>query len=276
MNIVPANFYSEIPLIDEIENSFEYTNPGEEVYNNQIFDSDRIAAFIDSLLPYAKEFTPQVEGDTSDPDAFFWKNPAFSYSDAMAYYCILRSYKPDHVLEIGSGFSTFVADQALQRNGKGKITIIEPYPKKFLMRLNTVDEIIQEQVQNIPVPALVNLVESSDIWFIDSTHTVKIGSDCLYIYLQIMPKVSKELLVHSHDVFLPYAASKKNALEKHVYWTEQYLLYAYMLDNPKIEVLYGSMYGVRKMPELMEKFMAGQYLSGGGSIWYRLKIPSKG
>ncbi len=270
INITPANFYSNIPLIDDINNSFEYRNRGEEIYNSGIFDARRMTQFMEIIGAYSHEFDPPKAGDEDDPAGFFWENPAFSYTDAMSYYCMLRHFKPERVLEIGSGFSTLVAHQALKMNGQGKLALIEPYPKAFLERLDTVDHIDQRFVQDIPVNELVTLVEDSDIWFIDSTHTVKTGSDCLYIYLLTMPAIKKDIIVHTHDVFLPYAPPKTKALEKHIYWTEQYLLYAYMLDNPKIEVLFGSAYAKEKIPDELSRLMGDKYPGGGGSIWYRL------
>ncbi|MEH6515086.1 MAG: class I SAM-dependent methyltransferase [Halioglobus sp.] len=270
LNIVPANFYSSIPLMDDIETSFEYRQPGAEVFNHGIFDATKVNSFVDSISAYAYEFEFPIEGNPENPDSFFWANPAFSYSDAMSYYCVLRHFKPDHVLEIGSGFSTLVADAAIKKNGKGALTLIEPFPKPFLRKLDTVDSIIDKFVQDIAVSELTDLVDRSDIWFIDSTHTVKIGSDCLYIYLKVMPNVSTETIVHTHDIYLPYGMPKNQAQEKHIYWTEQYLLYAYMLDNPKIDVLFGSAYTKTALPEAMTKLMHGKYPGGGGSIWYKL------
>lgn len=270
VNIVPANFYSDIPLVDDINQSFEYRNAGEEIYNSGIFNKGRIEDFLETLFEYSIEFSPPVEKNSKCPDEFYWSNPAFSYSDAMAYYCVIRCFKPDHILEIGSGFSTLVANEALTKNGKGKLTLIEPYPKEFLRKLECINSIIESFVQVIPVTDLVNLVESSDIWFIDSTHTVKVGSDCLYIYLIVMPEISKDIIIHSHDIHLPYGLPKRQALEKHIYWTEQYLLYAYMLDNPKINVLFSSAYVSRVLPDSLSRLMLGKYPGGGGSIWYKL------
>ena len=48
--------------------------------------------------------------------------------------------------------------------------------------------------------------------------------------------------MHTHDIHLPFGFPQNQVLEKHIYWTEQYLLYAYMLDNPKIKVLFGGAY----------------------------------
>jgi hypothetical protein len=271
INIIPANFYSQIPTIDEINSSFEYAQQDSEIYNKDIFNKKIIKDFIVSLYEYSEEFNPPLENDTTMQDHFFWKNSLFSYSDAMAYYCIIRKFKPDHILEIGSGYSTLIANQALKKNGKGRLTLIEPFPKKFLIKLDCVDKIIEHRIQDIPLEEAVNLVQQSDIWFIDSTHTVKIGSDCLYIYLKIMPQVTKDIIVHSHDIFLPFGMPKNWALEKHIYWTEQYLLYAYILDNPKIEVLYGSAYASQKLPDVIKNLMNGKYPGGGGSMYYRLK-----
>ena len=270
VNIIPANFYSNVPSVDEVENSFEYRSTEEEVYNEGIFDPTIIAEFTDLLIPYGLEFDPLVKGDKENPAGFFWENPAFSRSDAMSYYCMIRHTKPEHIIEIGSGFSTFVADAALQKNGSGRLTLIEPYPKPFLKSIKSVENIIKLPMQDIAVPEIVQLVESAQMWFIDSTHTVKVGSDCLYIYLKVMPKISTDIVVHTHDVNLPYGFPKHRVLDKHLYWTEQYLLYAYMLDNPKIEVLFGSAYLAKKFPDLMEKLMGGKFHGGGGSIWYQL------
>lgn len=270
INVVPANFYSNIPLIDDIENSFEYRSPKSEIYNSGLFDQELISDFVDKISVYSSELSAPENGDAENPEDFFWKNPAFSFSDAMSYYCVLRHFKPDHVLEVGSGFSTLIANKAIIKNGTGKITLIEPYPKDFLHNLDSVDTIIESFAQDIPVSDFVQLVESCDIWFIDSTHTVKIGSDCLYIYLKVMPEISTDIIVHTHDISLPFGMPKIKALNRHIYWTEQYLLYAYMLDNSKIEILFGSTYVDRVIPDAMKKLMANKYRGGGGSIWYRL------
>ncbi|MEM9772999.1 MAG: class I SAM-dependent methyltransferase [Chloroflexota bacterium] len=275
VNVVPANFYSNIPLVDDIKNSFEYKGESYEPYNNGLFNKEKIESFIKSIAIYAEEFNPPLEKAEGTTNQFYWKNPAFSYADAMAYYCILRHFKPTRLFEIGSGYSTLVANQALLANGKGNIMMIEPYPMDFLKSLETVDQIIEKFAQDIPVTDFVDLVESADVWFIDSTHTVKIGSDCLYIYLKVMPNITKEILVHTHDVYLPYGMPQKSALERHIYWTEQYLLYAYMLDNPKVDIKFSSIYAKRTMPESTKSLMQNKYHGGGASIWYTLNENSK-
>ncbi len=271
INVTPANFYASIPSLDELDAAFEYRPDEPEPFNGGLFDAGRMEAEIAALVPFAAEFDPPAEGDAADPAGFFWRNPAFSYADAMAYYAMIRRHRPEHVVEIGSGFSTLVADRALRDNGTGRLTLIEPYPKPFLRGLATVRDIIAEPVQNIPVARLAEMVDAAGFWFIDSTHTVKTGSDCLWIYLKVMPALTREVIVHSHDIYLPFGMPRALARDKHIYWTEQHLLYAYLLGNPRAEVLFSSAYADRALPEATARLMQGRWRGGGGSLWYRLR-----
>ena len=275
VNITPANFYATIPSVAEVEASFEYGAPFQEHYNGGLFDPERVQDEIAAMMVFASEFAPPVHGDRDAPAGFFWDNPAFSYSDAMAYYAMIRRLKPAGIVEIGSGFSTLIADAALRANGHGTLTLIEPCPKPFLRTLPTVSELIEAPVQSIPVDRLTRMIDAAGLWFIDSTHTVKTGSDCLWIYLKVMPQLACEVVVHAHDIFLPYGFPKRQILDKHIYWTEQYLLYAYLLDNPRAEVLFSSAYAANALPEATRQLMHGRWAGGGGSLWFRLKPAGK-
>lgn len=274
INITPANFYSSVPLVEDVEKSFEYrreqVDAGGPYRDGGLFDRERIAGYAERLSAFAADFDPPLDDHPQEPDGFYWNNPAFSRTDAMSYYCMLRLLRPKHVVEIGSGYSTLVADRALRDNGGGDITVIEPYPKSFLQRVESVSALIERPVQKIPERELVRIVDSADVWFIDSTHTVKTGSDCLYIYLKIMPQVRSEVMCQSHDIYLPYAPPQALALKHNVFWTEQYLLQAYLLDNPKARVVFGSNYALRQMPEASKRLMASRYEDGGASLWYWL------
>lgn len=279
VHLTPANFYSTVPTVEDVERSFEYAEEegGLAPYAaGGLFDREAILDFTARIGAYAHEFNPPAEGDSADPEGYFWNNPTFSGCDAMAYYCLLRALRPRRVLEIGCGFSTLVADMAIRANGMGELVCIEPYPQPFLRRVLSVARIIEKPVQAIPVDELLAIVESSQVWFIDSTHTVKIGSDCLYLYLKVMPQVRTEVVCHSHDIFLPYAIPARWALEMNIFWTEQYLLQAYLLDNPKAEVLFGSNYLRRAAPQACEAFMQGKDRLRGASFWYRLNGHASG
>ena len=272
LNITPVNFYSNIPSVAEVRESFEYRDTEEQTgsyFSETIFSRERTQKFLNELRSYANEFNPPLEKPADNDEVFYWNNSSFSYMDAMSYYCIIRYCKPKRIIEIGAGNSTLVANQALQVNGAGDLVLIEPFLPEYLRNLKSITKTHEKIVQDFELEELVSLVEEADILFIDSTHTVKIGSDCLFIYLKLLPEITKKMLVHAHDVFLPYA-QPQSKIQKHIYWTEQYLLYAYLLDNPKTRALTGSNFCHRQFPEISKELMGGKYEDGGGSFWFEL------
>lgn len=269
INVVPANFYSEIPSIRELENSFEFLDPKGPYRSHEVFDPNSLKETLAILDRYAEDFDPPREGKQENPESFYWRNPAFSFSDAMAYYCMLRHLKPAHVLEVGAGFSTLVALQAIKKNGSGRISCIEPFPLSWFENLEPQVTIYRQRVQDFDADFFNSQLTDSDVLFIDSTHTVKAGSDCLHIYLRILPELASKLMVHVHDIYLPFPLPRKHA-EEQIYWTEQYLLYAFLLKNRAAKVVFGSNYHHAFNKADLDRLMRGRYPSGGGSFWFSL------
>ncbi|HSN17841.1 MAG TPA: class I SAM-dependent methyltransferase [Gammaproteobacteria bacterium] len=263
INVVPTNFYSNTPSIADIEGSFEYAS--DEPPYVLPADPASLDAELASLTRYASEFSAphQDPGDSS----YFWDNGLFSGADAMAYYCYLRKLAPQRVVEIGSGYSSLVALMALKANSKGRLTCIEPYPRDFLKGRHDLD-LLQETAQDITAERLNDLLADGDVLFIDSTHTVKAGSDCLHIYLRLLPHIRRRITVHVHDVHLPFAMPKGAMLEKQCHWTEQYLLLAFLLDNPKARIRFGTVYHAWRNPGLLEGLMGGKAPAIGASFWF--------
>ncbi|MBN1662297.1 MAG: class I SAM-dependent methyltransferase [Deltaproteobacteria bacterium] len=268
VNIVPCNFYSSTPSIEEIENSYEYTSDKPPYFNARIFEKDLFRQTLDQISEFSIEFNPPVDGDEENCKGFFWENDQFIYSDAMSYYCFVRFLKPANIIEIGAGFSTLVALEAIEKNQTGSIHCIEPFPRKFLINDNRIF-LHSVKAQEINPQFLNDTLQDGDILFIDSTHTVKSGSDCLHIYLRLLPEIRRNIFVHVHDVFLPFGLPKEWLLKRQIFWTEQYLLFAFLIDNPKARLVYGSIFNSTWNQELMEAFMGGKYPIGGGSVWFR-------
>ena len=270
VDVIPSNYYSAVPSIEEIETSFEYREKGAPYLDSGIFDPDALTGTLERLLPFSAEFDPPREGNEEDPAGFFWENSQFSFSDAMAYYCLARMARPPTIVEIGGGFSTLVARRALEKNGSGSLHCIEPYPREFLRGDRRI-ALHPVKAQEISAEQLNGLLEDGSILFIDSTHTVKTGSDCLHIYLRLLPKMRSNILVHVHDVFLPFGMPKEWLTKHRLSWTEQYLLLAFLLNSPRTSVLYGSADNDRWNAGLMEKLMGGKWRSGGSSFWFRYR-----
>jgi len=269
LHVLPANFYSTVPSVDEVNESFEQL--GEEVpyLDPEVFDADEMVAFLDQIDRYGAEFDmPKTSPTVPNLGDFYWDNGAFSFSDALAYYSIIRDRKPNRIIEVGCGFSTLVAAEALARNGTGELICVEPYPMPFLRDHPGISELVETPVQSLPPGWFDERLEDGDIFFIDSTHTVKIGSDCLHLYLRVLPALRSKLLVHAHDIFLPFGFPPEWALDLHCYWTEQYLLMAFLVQNPLWKVRFGSYYHHILNPERLDSFMRGKCERGGSSFWF--------
>ena len=270
LHLVPANFYSAIPSAGEVRSSFEYGADEIPWLDCDFIDQATMGSYLQTLLPCTDQFNPPDEGDLHRPAGFFWNNPAFSFTDAMAYYAMVRHLRPNRIVEVGSGFSTLVASRAIADNGGGgQITCIDPFPRPFLKKVPHVSAIIQTNVQQVPVAFFAEQLADGDILFIDSTHTVKTGSDCVYLYLRVLPRLEQQLMLHAHDIFLPESYPQAWILEKHIYWTEQYLLQALLTQNPNYQVVFGSNYHRLVNGPLLDRFMHGRAQSGGGSFWFR-------
>jgi hypothetical protein len=268
VNVLPVNFYSNTPSVKDIQQSYEYADEGRAPYlDPRMFDTHTLLETLKALREYSSEFAPDVEGDEEHCQKYFWKNGQFSYSDAMSYYCFLRAFPPKTVVEIGSGFSTLVAIDAVRRNGFGRIICVEPYPRPFLVN-NPQIELVKTKAEELTAETVNGWLEDGDVLFIDSTHTVKTGSDCLNIYLRLIPNLNRLLRIHAHDIFLPFGLRQDWQLERQIFWTEQYLLAALLTDNPRAKVLYGSKYHHAFNPQLLAEMMHGRYGSGGGSFWF--------
>jgi hypothetical protein len=92
-----------------------------------------------------------------------------------------------------------------------------------------------------------------------------------YEYLEILPRLRKGVLVHSHDIFLPSEYRKEWVLKNHIFWTEQYLLQAFMAFNDSFEVVLAASYIHVRHPEWLESAFSS-YSRGirwPGSFWMR-------
>jgi len=270
VNIIPVNFYSNTPSIEDIRNSYEYRETRAPCLSESLFDDALLARMLNELTRYSTEFDPDTDGDEQGCERFFWKNSQFSFCDAMSYYCFVRTLKPKTIVEIGSGFSTLVAIEAIAKNQAGSIICIEPFPRPFLESNKNI-LLRREQAQDLSADSLNQLLQDGDVLFIDSTHTVKTGSDCLHIYLRLLPQIKRNIFVHVHDVFLPFGLPIDWLLDNQIFWTEQYLLLALLTDNPKAKVLYGSAYHHAFNKEALDRMMGGRFASGGASFWFEYR-----
>jgi hypothetical protein len=167
------------------------------------------------------------------PESEF-QNDYFSGLDAVVYYSLIRHLKPRRIIEIGGGYSTRIAGKALVANQSGRLTCIEPFPERMNGPSLGV-ELITKRVEEIDLSFFSSL-KANDILFIDSSHTVKFGSDVCYELLEILPSLKRGVWVHVHDIFFPHDYPAEWLLKRRLALNEQYLLEAFLSFNREFEI----------------------------------------
>ena len=235
------------------------------------FDLDAQRAFLRETPSYASELSrlpfDKPEGDDT---IFYWGNDQFSHCDASLYYALIRRYRPGLVVEVGAGHSTKLAAQAIRDNGAGRILCIDPNAPAWLRRLDGAIEIVARPVQESPDAVFLGL-KPSDILFIDGSHISKTGSDVNHLFLRVLPRLPAGVLVHVHDICLPFEYPRYWSEDVLCYWNEQYVLGALLANSTKYEVLAGVYFLARNDPSALAPFVPrvpGVH-PGGGSLWLR-------
>lgn len=225
-------------------------------------------------LNYQKELSAFPVTDQGYKAKFFYNNSMFESGDAEIYYSLIRRFRPKRILEIGGGYSTVIAHLALQANGGSAQHIcIEPYEHEWLAQVG-VTEVIRSKVEALPIDLFASLGKN-DILYIDSSHVLRTGGDVWFEYLQILPNLKPGVLVHSHDIFLPYPYPKEWLTRRRLYWTEQYLLQAVLQDNPSFEVLLALHFLSKEHRADLARacpIYASQAGRNPGSFWMRKKL----
>jgi len=188
-------------------------------------------------LPYQTEY----KGNSTYLEAVKLNaGPGFGYLEAQALHSVVRYYHPKTILEVGAGVSTYCLKHATELNSKEnaegcRIISVDPYPTDFVRRISGI-ELISREVQEIPLDIFEQLTKN-DLLLIDSSHTVRTGSDVNHLVLEVLPRLRPGVIVHFHDIFLPYDY-QRNALQTLFHWSETSLLRAFLIDNVHAEILF--------------------------------------
>jgi hypothetical protein len=237
------------------------------------FDVESAIKYVElRLKPAIAELNVPLQ-DPGVPGVFFLSNSRFESVDAELLYAMIRTERPTRVLELGSGYSTLLINMAVRRNiGDGvptQHTVYDPYPNELILGNTVPGPTILEAVSatDIPLEEFERLSEG-DVVFVDTTHTVKLGSDVNFIVLEVLPRLQPGVIVHFHDVFLPWEYPRAWFESMRYYWAEQYLLQAFLAFNEAFTILVPANAVAREYPSRLRQAVPS-FRPGAtpGSIW---------
>lgn len=189
---------------------------------------------------YADELK-RLPRSPSDGKSYYYGNPNFAEGDAECLYSLIRLCKPRRIIEVGSGFSTMMAREAVEQNRREDAAYrcrhicIEPFEMGWLDGVPGI-EVLRQRVEQMDKQPFLEL-EKNDILFIDSSHVIRPQGDVLCEYLEILPLLKPGVMIHIHDIFTPRDYLDHWLIDEVKLWNEQYLLEAFMSCNPQFEII---------------------------------------
>lgn len=269
-HLTANHFYSPIPEASTLPN--EVWEPRRQSTGIDFNDQVALELLTRHFPVFRSEYSrlPRHRADSSRNE-FQLDNPAFTGTDALVLYCMLRHFRPARVVEVGCGHSSLLAGQAANRNGSTELICVEPHSPPWLRRgFLGLSELVEKPVQEVPLELFTALREN-DVLLIDGSHVAKIGSDVVFVFLEVLPRLAPGVIVHVHDIFLPDDYPRQWVVDLHYFWNEQYLLHAYLLGNDGVEVLFGNSYMERNYPDEMRRTFPDSPWWGGGGFWMRTR-----
>ena len=267
-----GHFSSPVPSIEDIERAIASAPAS---FSGIDLREDRQLALLEKLSRFYTEIPfPAEKGERF---RFAFHNPSYSWGDAIILFCMIRELKPRRILEIGSGHTSALILDTNERFFDGRIdcTFVEPHPELLLslLRPNEVvqSKVIPRKLQDVNL-TLFDTLEAGDILFIDSSHVVKVGSDCQLLFSEILPRLNPGTLIHFHDVFDRFEYPL-NWLREGRGWNEQYILRAFLQFNSEFTIKLYTAYLMTRHREWFEQHMPNCLRNTGGQIWIERTAP---
>ena len=273
-HITPNHYYEPIPNTRTLKD--ELWLQQSELIGIDMNEQSQIQLLNQFSSRFKDEYDSFPKTRQKKPHQYYINNSFFESVDGEILYCMIRHFRPKKIIEIGSGYSTYLSAQAILKNEedngyKAELIAIEPYPNEVLVSgFPGISRLIPTRIEETNLSKF-NQLKENDILFIDSSHVLKIGNDVQYEYLEILPRLNKGVIVHIHDIFLPMEYPKKWVLERHRFWNEQYLLQTFLAFNGAFEVLWAGSYMHLRHPEKLEKAFSSysRRTAWPSSFWIR-------
>ncbi|MEY3238406.1 MAG: hypothetical protein RI883_2507 [Bacteroidota bacterium] len=196
-----------------------------------IIDKNRedYKTFLETALSHKDKIQAiKKTGEQENVNLPTWNNGFLPGLDIVGIYTMLAVHKPKKYIEVGSGNSTKVAHLSKTDNNlHTEIISIDPMPRAEIDQL--ADRIIRKPFEDVSYDEIFNL-EENDILFIDNSHRILPNSDSMVFYMEILPKLKKGVIVHVHDIYLPYDYPQFMCDR---FYSEQYGLAMFIMANPE-------------------------------------------
>lgn len=272
----PGHFYSPVVSLDELESrQGKIWAPNRELPGIDLND-DRQQAFLPALTAGTNQI-PFAENPGNPEFRYYFDNKTYAHADGAVLFSMLLSFRPQRVIEVGSGFSSALMLDTNDKflNNSIHFTFIEPNPDMALNSLLRKADYSNADVKRALVqevdPKIWQTLDENDILLIDNSHVSKTGSDVNYVMTEILPRLKKGVLIHIHDIFYPFEYPKEWLLDLRLNWNEIYAVHNFLLFNDRFEIVFFSDYMQQKLSSEYHQQIPLFFKDRPGSLWIRKK-----
>ena len=232
-----------------------------------------------TMLQQFKGFEKQIDfkehKDTDKTQRYWYDNRWFCHSDGIFYSCILNEFRPKRIIEIGSGFSSAVLLDMVDKIDlwEPSVTFIEPNPARLYSLLSDHDKeihtIVESNLQDVDY-SIFSQLNSNDLLFVDSSHYYEPGSDVYDLLHNILPNLNRGVIVHFHDIFYPECTYPSDWHNRK--YTEMPALFDFLETNSEWKTILSTRYTVKLYTEEIKEYLSEHLASmcqkkPGGSIY---------
>jgi hypothetical protein len=268
----PGHFYS--PICDAKDLSRHYQDPRAKSRTTDLPGIVLNESAQRRLWDQWRSFLSEMPFKANSEPGFRYSfdNRYFGPGDAIILYCMLRHFKPRRLIEIGSGYSSACALDTIDLNLSAGVqcTFIDPYPARLLGLLKPSDsrhiQIIDKPVQETDL-RIFDALDENDIFFVDSSHIVKTGSDVNFVLFEICPRLRRGVVVHIHDIHYPFEYPREWVIERNYSWNEAYAVRAFLMYNNSFEVLFFNDQFGQFCSELVQRDAPAMSQNYGSGLW---------
>jgi hypothetical protein len=235
VSVLPLHFYSSIPNVRELRRRSD-GRAARSMYGIDALEPDAQIARLGEMLAAAtawgdRDLYAEAVADNGG-------DGGYGPIEAQVLAAFVAARRPARIVQVGCGVSTAVMLTAARLAGyRPDVAAIDPYPTNYLRQADGEGtlRLLAEPAQFVDIDSFTSL-GPGDLLFVDSTHTVKPGSEVNRIVLEVLPRLERGVLVHFHDIYFPYEYGRGFLNGDLFFPGETSLLYAFLLNNPAYRI----------------------------------------
>ncbi|MEZ5380132.1 MAG: class I SAM-dependent methyltransferase [Acidimicrobiales bacterium] len=256
VDVLPRHFYSQIPDVRSLRSSEGWRQP-RSMYGIAGASIEEQVGFVNEVCEREARSTPSDLYERSV--AANGEDGGFGLVEAAFLYCFIRATRPRRVVQVGCGVSTAVILEAATSVGHDiAVTCVDPFPTPYLQRLGEVDprvSVVAERAQDVALDVLTDL-GPGDLFFMDSTHTVKPDSEVNRVVFEVLPRLDPDIWVHVHDIYFPFDYAPDLLSNDLFFWSETALLYSFLVNNPGYRLCVAQSMIHHEQPEALSRYFS--------------------